>query len=150
MPTAVGVIDQWIAAPLGVLVNWLDGGGPYGPGDHTIYTWTKSGGAGVPVAVTYGAIVQINGAIPPKWGYELGCTFGGGTPATGEIWQPRVAQLVVQHQVDVLGGGPYVTTQIYNLHTTAGLCMWNVALPGRLGLYVAPDIAVDLQFLQTP
>lgn len=150
MPSISGVIDQFVHAPLGGLVNQLDGNGPFASGDHTITDWKKGGLSGVPLAVTYGVLVIINGAIPLYWGSVLGATLGGGTPFNGELWQPRIAQLVVQHQLNVLGGGPFITTQIVECHTTGTLVLWDIALPGKLGLYVAPGISVDLQFLQTP
>jgi hypothetical protein len=149
VPSQIGVIDQFVSAPLGVLLNWVDGNGPFASGDHTLTDW-KKGGVSVPLAITYGVLVIINGAIPPEWGFTLGAGLGGSTPFNGESWQPRIAQLVVQHQLNVLGGGPFVTTQITNTFQTGTLVMWNIALPGKLGLYVAPGISVDLQFLQTP
>ena len=139
-----GVIDTILHPPVGTLTNKLDTNGPYTAGSHTISTWNDSGTARN-VSNTFGMIAVVNGAIPTHWGRELGwddpITAFGGT-----YYQGRVLQVVVQHQL-LLGLGGYVDTQIEDVFQAAKIMTWNEALPGRIGLYVAPGWSFDLQFL---
>jgi len=142
LPT--GVIDTILHPPIGGLTNLLDYNGPYTAGPHTLTTWNDNGTTRS-VSNTFGMIATVNGAIPIEWGLELGwddpITGFGGT-----YYQGRVLQVVVQHQL-LLGLGGYVDTQIENIFQAAVAMTWNEALPGRIGLYVAPGWSFDLQFL---
>ncbi len=147
MAVTSGIIDTALHPPLGLLTNLLDGNGPYGAGNHELTTWLD--GATVRnVSDTFGALVIFNGAIPPKLGRTPGFSPSTGV-FDGEVFEDRLIQVVVQHQL-LLGLGGFVTTNIFDLHAIASLILWSEALPGRLGLYVAPGCSFDLQFLRVP
>jgi hypothetical protein len=142
MPSVTqGLIDFALAPPIGVMNDHLDGNGPYGSGNHTLTTWDNSGSASL-VSDTFGVVVNFNGAIPPKLGLKIGYTDGGLIVA--DQFDMRLLQLVVQHQ---LLSGAWVITQIENIDILPITLRWAEALPGRIGLYVAPGIAVDLFYL---
>ncbi len=147
MPVPSSVIDFFVHPTIGQLTNHLDGNGPYGPGDHLLTTWSD-GGVSTPVANSFGVLVIVNGAIPPKLGYAFGASMGGATPFDGTEYQDRMLQVVVQHQL-LLGLGGWITSQLVDIYSAAQLVMWEQLLPGRLGLYVAPGLHFDLQFLIT-
>lgn len=142
MPTiSRGIIDFALAPPLGVLNAHLDGNGPYGAGNHSLTQWLNSGSLSN-VSDTYGVVVQFNGAIPP----HLGLTFGfddGGTIQM-DLFEHRLVQLVALHQ---LLSGTWVPSQVEELNALPFLIRWSEALPGKVGLYVAPNISVDLYYL---
>lgn len=140
----VNIIQQFLHPPVGTLTNKLDGNGPYGPGAHTISTW-DDGGSSRDVDDTFGAIAIVNGSIPVNWGYTLGWNDPI-TAAGGTYYQSRVLQVVVQHQL-LLGLGGWIDTETFDLNRAFNLMLWSEALPGRLGLYVAPGWSFDLQFL---
>jgi hypothetical protein len=139
-----GLIDLALHPPLGTLTNHLDSNGPYTAGSHTLTTW-NDGGTTKPVSNTFGVLVIANGAIPIKWGYQIGwddpITAAGGT-----YYEGRIIQVVVQHQL-LLGLGGWVDSEIFDINRAMTLCLWATALPGRIGLYVAPGWAFDLQYL---
>lgn len=135
----IGVVEQFLTPPLGVLTPHIDTSGPYS-GNQTLSTWSS----GVPVANTFGVIWRVNGAIPAELGYKLGWV----DPLSinsGEEYEERLVQVVVQHQ---LLSGAWITTQIEDCYQTSGTIRWKDATPGRLGLYVLPGLAFDLYFLQ--
>jgi len=142
LPT--GVIDTILHPPIGGLTNKLDTNGPYGAGSHTLTTWNDSGTTRS-VSNTFGMLAIVNGTYPPEWGLDLGwndpITAFGGT-----YYRGRILQVVVQHQL-LLGLGGYIDTQIENIFQAGKAMTWNEALPGRIGLYVAPGWSFDLQFL---
>jgi hypothetical protein len=145
MPITSGIIDTALHPPLGLLTNLLDGNGPFS-GDNLLTTWLD--GATVRnVSDTFGCLVIVNGAIPPKLGLDFGCAMGGATPFTGDEYEERLAQVVVQHQL-TLGLGGWVTTQVVDTNFLATLILWQEALPGRIGIRTLPGIAMDLQFLR--
>jgi len=142
LPT--GVIDSVLHPPLGALTNKLDGNGPYAAGLHTLTTWLD-GGTTRAIGDTFGCIAIANGAIPPEWGLEIGWN----DPVTafgGTYYEGRLLQIVVQHQL-LLGLGGWVDTQIEDIYRLAQVVLWQEAIPGRLGLLVAPGWSFDLQFL---
>lgn len=144
MPTiSQGMIDFALSPPIGVMNVHLDIAGPYGAGSHTLPTWTSAGGIVSPVGTTYGVVVQLNGAIPPKLGLTPGYTDGASIVA--DVFENRVAQLVVMHQ---LLAGTWVITQIQDLFVVPLTVRWTEAIPGRIGLFVSPFLAIDLFYLQ--
>jgi hypothetical protein len=145
VPISSGIIDFALHPPLGLLTNVLDANSPYS-GDNTITTWLD--GATIrPVGDTFGVIVIVTSLIPPNLGYVIGAGLGGGAIFEGTLYDLRLFQLVVQHQL-ALGLGGWVTTQQVQSHSLAALITWEEAIPGRIGLAVLPGLAVDLQFLR--
>jgi len=136
-----GLIDFALAPPLGVMNPHLDGNGPYGAGNHTLTTWLNSGVLSS-VANTFGLVMNFNGAIPSKLGLTIGYTDG--ALIVTDEYEMRLVQLVVQHQ---LLGGTWVVSQIEDIFVLPLTIRWTEALPGRVGLYIAPGIHVDLFYL---
>lgn len=144
--TPAGLIDFLLHPPVGALVPKLDGLGPYA-GLVTLTEWSRTLGpifTRLPINVTYGVIVQLAGAIPAGWGYTAGWVSADGQSDTSS-YTPRLGQLVVQHQFLT---GSWVTTQVVEVVSFPQLILWNEALPGRLGLLVAPHISLDLFYLE--
>ena len=142
MPTVTQtLIDFALAPPLGVLNAHLDGNGPYGAGSHTLTTWDNAGSTSN-VADTFGVLCQFNGAIPPFLGLTIG--YDDGASIVMDEYNQRLLQLVAQHQ---LISGAWVVSQVADLFALPFLVRWQEALPGRVGLYVAPDLSVDLFYL---
>jgi hypothetical protein len=146
MPTTAGIIDFALHPPLGLLTNKRDVTGPYS-GDNLLTTWNDSGTIRN-VSDTFGVLVIVDGAIPPKLGLTLGCSMGGSSIFEGDEYQQRLAQVVVQHQLFPVVFGGWVTTQIVDTHSLATLILWQEALPGRIGLRTLPGISMDLQYLR--
>lgn len=151
MALPTGVIDTLAMPPLGLLQPILDTGGPYYAGNNERDTFTTTGGVLLPagtysVTGTYGVVVVVNGAIPVTWGYELGFSSGGAIGSEGVRYDNRICQLVQLHQ---LFTGVYVATQYLDVHYLPQMMLWPFRLGGgdRLGVYVSPDIAVDLYYL---
>jgi len=143
MTATVSVIQGLTAIPLGFLTNSIDLLGPYGPGNHTLTQW-KDGALTRNVSDTFGVIVQINGAIAPKLGRQVGYSDGVAVDTT--YFEDRIVQVVVQHQ---LATGAWVVTQILDVFYFPVLTRWTEDLPGRIGLYVAPTWHIDLLYLKT-
>lgn len=146
MPSVdVGVVQQFLHPPLGLLRPHLDYRGSYS-GNQTLTIWSDVPGptfASLPVSNTFGALIQLDGAIPAGWGWTSGWTDPLGQ-YTEDAYEPRLAQVVVQHQ---LVGGIWVTTQVEEIVSFPRVVLWDVALPGRIGLLVAPGLAFDLFYL---
>jgi hypothetical protein len=138
----IGIIDFATSPPIGILVPLLDGNGPYTSGIHTLTSWDDSGTTRS-VSDTYGVQINFNGSIPPKLGLVPGYDDGGLIVA--DTFDLRLVQLVVMHQFLT---GPWTITQIEGIHTLPLTLRWQEALPGKIGLYVLPGIAVDLFFLR--
>lgn len=141
-----GVIDQFLHPPVGVLTNYLDGYGPYS-GNQTLTQWSSTAGpvfTPQDVRITFGCFVQLNGTIPAGYGTVLGWNDSSGLYSE-DVYENRLLQFVVQHQL--LTTGAWVTTQIEDIHSFPHAILWNVALPGRIGLLVAPGLAFDLHYL---
>jgi hypothetical protein len=132
---AVGVIEQFLHPPLGALGPSLDTNGPYS-GNVTITAF----GGGIATSDTFGVAVIVNGSIPVNLGYNEGWTDPG-TLFVGQQYEMMLFQIVVQHQ---LFGGAWVSDQMLNSYFTANFMLWDSALPGRLGIWTLPGIAVDL------
>ena len=144
MPVSAGIIDTALHPPLGLLTNHLDGNGPY-TGDNMITTWLD-GAVTKSVGNTFGVIAVAHGSIPVELGLLFGASMGGATLFTGDEYEVRLLQLVVQHQL-LLGLGGWVTTQVIDSNALAVLVLWAEAIPGRLGIYTLPGMSFDLQFL---
>jgi len=136
-----GIIDFALAPPIGVMNTHLDGNGPYASGNHTNTTWLNSGVLST-VANTFGMLVNFNGSIPPKLGLTVGYSDGG--LVVEDVYESRLLQVVIQHQ---LLSGVWVPTQVEEIFSLPFVMRWVEALPGRVGLYIAPGIAVDLFYL---
>jgi hypothetical protein len=142
MPSiSTGIIDFALSPPIGLLTSHLDANGPYGPGNHTNTTW-KDGATVRNVNDTFGVQLNFNGAIPSKLGLTIG--YDDGALVVMDEFDMRLVQLVVQHQ---LASGVWVVTQLEDIHAMPLVVRWAEALPGRVGLYVAPGIHVDLFYL---
>ena len=140
-----GVISGLLHPPLGELSNHLDYNGPYGPGGHTLTTWDDNGTTRQ-INQTYGCLAIASGTIPPEWGREIGWDDPV-TPFGGTYYEGRILQVVMQHAL-TFGLGGFVDTDIFDIYQTAKLMLWSEALPGRMGLWVAPGWSFDLQFLR--
>lgn len=121
----------------------LDTAGPYTSGSHTLTTWLPAGGPLANVSDTYGVMAQFNGAIPPKLGLQPG--YSDGALIDADVFESRIAQLVVQHQTL---SGAWLITQLVDLFILPFTVRWQEALPGRIGLFVSPFVAVDLFYLR--
>jgi len=140
-----GLIDFYLHPPIGLLEPQLDFFGPYS-GQNTRTEWSSTAGpifTPVPVSATYGVQLQLNGAIPSGWGLTNGWVSDDGQ-YDESIYQPPLAQLVVQHRFP---NGAWITTQVQWIETFPTVVLWAVSLPGRLGLYVAPRLTFDLFYL---
>jgi hypothetical protein len=138
----VNVGDQFLHPPIGTLRQHLDGNGPYGPGTHTLTTWSLDG-ADHDVSDSFGVLAQVNGAIPSSWGYKDGWVSPD-AQYDAQHYYNRICQLVVQQFL----GGAWITTQLLDAQDILVAMLWEVALPGRLGLWVPPALAIDLYFLR--
>jgi len=134
----VGVIQQFTAPPLGLLGPSLDTRGPF----TGTQTFTDTSDL-ISLQGTFGVIAILNGAVLPNLGYNEGWTSGD-TVFSGQQYEQMVFELVIQHQ---LFGGAWVTSQLEPSYYLANMVIWRVALPGRVGLYVLPGLAVDLYWL---
>lgn len=140
MPDVAGLVDFYLHPPLGLLAPHLDTSGPYAAGNHQITQFSGS----VAVASTYGVLMRMS-TLNPAAGYVDGFVSLDGL-VDGNVYFQQLAQLGVQHQ---LFGGAWVLTQLAAIDNIFMPVLWNVALPGRLGLLVAPENAVDLYYLST-
>jgi len=143
--TLTGIIDLATHPPIGLLNPFLDYFGPY-TGNHTLTQYSETPGPVFTIRnvdYSYGVLVQLNGAIPPEWGYQLGWVSDDGQ-YDESAYSPPLGQLVVQHQFP---GGIYVTTQREWIVTFPFVLMWQVALPARIGLRTAPGVSLDLMYL---
>lgn len=146
MPSVdVGIIQPLLHPPLGFLTTHLDGHGPYS-GNVELSVWSSTVGpiyTDLNVSDTFGVYVTINGSIPAGWGFITGWVSDD-AQYDEAIYEERLAQIVVQHQ---LLSGLWVSTQIVELRSFPHAVLWDTALPGRIGLLVAPGLAVDLFYL---
>jgi hypothetical protein len=141
----VGIIDTILHPPIGVLIPRLDYHGPY-EGNVTVTEFSTTPGpifTDIDVRASYGVVVQLNGAIPAGFGFTNGWVSDD-TLYDEAIYDVRLLQLVVQHQ---FSGGAWVSTQVENIYSFPKVILWTEALPGRVGLLVAPGLAFDLLFL---
>jgi hypothetical protein len=141
----VPIGDQFLHPPLGLLRPHLDYHGPYS-GNVTRTVWSDTPGpvfSDLPVSESFGVVIQLNGAIPAGYGLTLGWESPD-TLYSADEYEIRLLQLVVQHQFI---SGAWTTSQLVSVNSFPTTVLWSVALPGRLGLYVAPGLAFDLFFL---
>lgn len=139
------LVDFALHPVLSELTPCLDSYGPY-EGNTQLEKWY--GGPGPVkseqfVSASSGVLVTLNGAVPPEWGYRVGWVSAGGEVDAAE-YVPPLGQVVVLHQ---LRTGLWVVTQIEAVTRVPLVLMWNVAVPGQLGLLVAPGVKFDLYFL---
>ena len=137
----IGIIDVINNLPIGILTPVLDTDGPYAAGNHSITTW-HAGAVLHNVGDTFGVIVQINGAIAPHLGRQIG--YDDGVAVNLDLYETRITQVAVLHQ---MLGGAWVATQAADIVYAPNLIRWVEASPGKLGLYVSPTWSVDLYFL---
>jgi hypothetical protein len=143
----VGIIEFYLHPPIGLLTPHIDFHGPYS-GNRTVTVWSDTAGPvyhDQPVSATYGVQVQLNGPIPIGYGFETGWVSDDGQYDESRYFT-RLVQLIVQHQ---FAGGAWITTQKLDVHTFPVVLLWDISLPGRIGLLVAPGLEFDLFFLTT-
>lgn len=153
MPTVTDIIDTLASPPLASLQQVLDTGGPYGPGNYKLSTFTTSGAFLLPagtysVSGTYGVIIQVNGTIPPAAGFRKGWVDPGGVIfASGEAYEDLIAQTNLLHFLPISGAG--IITESHDLHHLQEVYLWPALLgsAANIGLYVAPNWHVDLFYL---
>lgn len=138
----VGLIDFAFSPPIGVLNPFLDGNGPYS-GQQSLTTWLNVATTRN-VSDTFGVQINFNGAIPPFLGLKPG--FDDGGLVVMDEFDIRLVQVVALHQ---FLSGAWTVTQIEDVHSLPITIRWAEALPGKIGLFVAPYISVDLFFLLT-
>lgn len=138
--TDASLIDFYLHPPLGLLTPTLDTSGPYAAGNHQITQFSGS----VPVASTYGILLRMS-TLNADAGYTDGFVSLDGQ-VDGNVYFQQLCQVGVQHQ---LSGGTWVLTQLDNVDNIFLPIMWNISLPGRIGLLVAPLNAVDVYYLHT-
>lgn len=139
----VGIISSLTKLPLGLLSPRLDNAGPYGPGNHAMTTWTD-GSTVRNVSDTFGVVLQLSGSIPSHVGRTFG--FDDGVAVNLDEFDDRVVQVAVLHQ---LLSGAWVADQVLDAFYLPQLARWAEDLPGKIGLYVAPNFHVDLFYLVT-
>lgn len=147
MPQPTGIVDIVTTPPLAALQQVRDTNGPYGAGVHTLTNFHTDGAFLLPAGTydiggTYGLLSRISGAIPIEWGTADGWTdFASQDEA---YFFNRIAQVVVQRQLPITGA--WVTTEKFDMHYLQQMVLWPLFVGGgtRVGLYVAPDIAVDV------
>jgi hypothetical protein len=139
---AVGIIDVISHLPIGTLTPLLDADGPFTAGNHALTTW-HDGITIRNVSDSFGVIAQVNGAIAPKLGRAIG--FDDGGTVNLDLFEERIVQIAALHQ---LLGGAWIGTSVDEVFYLPYLIRWAEALPGKLGLYVAPTWAIDLYFLR--
>lgn len=146
MSVATGtLVDFVLHPPIGLLTPTLDGRGPY-MGNVTRATWSTTLGpvfTDRPVSSSFGVQLLPHGAIPPRWGSRSGWVSDDGQ-YDQTVYVPAVAQLVVQHQFP---NGAWASTQVVTIDSFPLVVLWEIALPGRIGLLVAPGWALDLFYL---
>ncbi len=139
------IIDDLLHPDFNKLGLYLDYHGPY-TGNHTLTQWSLTPGpifTDYAVSDSFGVMVQINGAIPPGWGFVSGWTTTDGLYDDAR-YTPPFGTLVMQRQ---MADGGWATTQRATLDRFPMLVQWQLAVPGRLGLLCAPNIALDLLYM---
>ena len=139
-----GVIDFFTHPPLVALSTAFDENGPY-TGNNTLTHWGQGPAPIITqrlVSQSFGVVVQLSGAIPISWGFTNGWVSDDGLYDESSYFPP-LGQLVAQHQ---LRDGSWITTQKVLIDGFPRQMLWDEAFPGRLGLLVAPHIALDLIF----
>jgi hypothetical protein len=91
-------------------------------------------------------IAQVNGTIPINAGFRKGWVDGA-VFASGEVYEDLIGQVLLLHQLPI--SGAWEVTEQHNLHQLSELFLWPALLgsPARIGLYVAPNWALDLYYM---
>jgi hypothetical protein len=151
MPALTSVVDELTQPPFASLNAVLDLNGPFGTGDYNIDSFYTDGSFLLPagshdIGGTYGVIVQV-GLVPPQVGFRIGWNDVLGTAGSGDEWERRICQLVLQHYLPL--GGFWIPTLVQDLNLVSTYVAWPVlVLSGsRLGLHVDPGWSVDLYFM---
>lgn len=151
MPSVTDIIDSITSPPFAALQQVLDTNGPYGAGDHTLTQFNTNGAFLLPagtydVGGTYGVIVRVSGAIPPKEGFKIGWSDPLSIYVENQYTFP-ICQVVQQHQLPITSA--YVTTTLEWVYRLEQWIPWNVLLGSgaRVGLHVEPNWSVDLFYL---
>lgn len=139
----VGIIQAFTQLPIGLLDTALDANGPYGPGIHSLTTWTQVATVRN-VSDTFGALFQVSGPIAPKLGLTPGYDDGG-TVQT-DIFSSRIVQVVQLFQTR---SGVWVPMNVQNIFYLPYLVRWVEDQPGKIGLYVSPTWSVEIYYLIT-
>lgn len=141
-PLPTGIAELLFHPPISALATARDQFGPYQAGSHELVNWGWDNGVITPrlVSQTVGVIVQLSGSIPIGWGFRQGWVSNDGQ-SDESSYEPPLAQLVTQHQ---LRDGSWITTQRAIVDGFPRQLLWEVAAPGRVGLFVAPRLAFDL------
>jgi len=134
-----GIIDFALHPPLALLTPHLDTVGPFSAGNHQLTTFSGT----VPVGDTYGVLVRMS-TLNPAAGYTQGFVSLDGL-VDGNVYENWLCQIGVQHQ---MLGGAWALTQLENVVNPFIPVLWQIASPGRIGLYVPPQNAVDVYYLR--
>lgn len=146
-PPPTGIIDHFLHPPIGLLNPWLDGYGPYSD-IVTIVNFSTTVGpiyTPHPVKDAFGVIVQGHGSFPSHIGQNQGWVSDDGQ-YDSTTYVPPLGEVIVQHQ---FLSGSWCTTQTVIVSSLPQMIMWDVALPGRIGLAIIPGVSFDLFFLRT-
>lgn len=139
----IGIISAFTQLPIGVLDTALDAAGPYGPGSHSLTTWSQ-GGTIRNVSDTFGVVAQINGAVALKLGLTPG--YDDGASIQLDEYQIRPLQIAQLFQTR---SGVWVPVFVSDVPRFPYLVRWAEDQPGKIGLYVSPTWHVDLYYLIT-
>jgi len=134
----VGLIDYAFHPPLGTLTPHLVTTGPFPTGNYqfTIFNGVK------PVSDTFGLLIRPS-TLNPYAGFTDGFVSTDGL-VDGNVYDQWLCQVGIQHQ---LASGAWVLTQLVNVTNPFFPILYEVALPGRIGLYVPPEMAMDIYYL---
>jgi hypothetical protein len=151
MPAPTSIVDVIASPSIGLLNPVLDTSGPFGAGSHVFTTFTTGGAMLLPAGTyqvhgTYGVIVVPNGAIPVTWGHTTQFDGGGPLDPVGDRYDNALCQVVPEHQIL---SGFYLPIDRVEVHYVPEVIFWPFRLVGgdQLGLWVSPDITVDLFYL---
>lgn len=139
------IIDSFVRPGFDKLATYRDYLGPY-TGNNTLTQWSETAGpifTRWSVSSSFGVVVNPEGPIPTGWGFREGWS----DDATAHVcvqWTPPFGRLYVQTQ---LANGFYLTTSIVTLDVFPCMVTWVDAPAARLGLWVAPNISLELFYL---
>lgn len=139
----VGIIQSFTQLPVGLLDAASDAAGPYGPGNHSLTTWSQAGIIRN-VSDSFGVVLQVSGAIAPKLGLQIGYDDGGAVVL--DQFNQRIVQVAQLFQTRT---GVWVPVAVNNVFVLPTLIRWVEDQPGKIGLHVHPLWHVDLYYLIT-
>lgn len=153
MPVVTDIIDTVTSPPLATLQQVRDTNGPYAPGHYKFDHFHTDGAFLLPagdysISGTYGAIVQVAGAIPPDVGILNGWVDPAGVIfASGERYLSLIGQLVLLHFLPITGAG--IITESHDIQHLQETFLWPALLgsAANIGLYVAPNWHLDVFYL---